>query len=305
MNKVITERRKFIGSTDAAAVLGLSRWKTPLEVWAEKVGRIEPNDVSNEVAVKLGKKLEETVAEFFMDETGKKVRRVNKPIIHPDYDFIACQIDRDVVGEDAILECKTASGWKAKEWSGEDIPQEYIIQVIHQLAVTGANKGYIAVLIGNQDFKWREIFRDEKVISSLISKEVEFWNNYVVPQQMPMMLTANDNDVLYQLFSDPDTSSDVELSDEANILIEQIQSLAQDQMQLEDQIEKAKNELKAMLGDSERGHTGLWKLSWKKQTTKRIDTERLKTEQWLIYSAYLRESSTRVLRYSQIVKEGE
>lgn len=299
----LTDRKQFIGSSDAAAILGLSRWKTQLEVWAEKVGRIVPEDISDKLQVKLGNRLEETVAELFMEETGKKVRRVNKPQIHPDYPFISCQIDRDVVGEDAILECKTASAWKAKEWEGEEIPQEYIIQVVHQLAVTGAAVGYIAVLIGNQEFKWKAIYRDNPTTKSLIDKEVEFWNSYVVPSVMPLQIAHNDGSVLYDLFPVADTNKDVILPDTANVLIEQIEAMSSEKDLLEKDIEKNKNELKALLGDAESGTTRINRVTWKVQNTNRIDTERFKKENEELYKAYIKTTTTRVLRHSKIKKE--
>lgn len=294
------DRTKSIGSSDAAAVLGLSRWNTVLNVWAEKTGKIIPEDISNNLPVKLGTRLEEVVAELFEEASGKKVRRCNKILVHPKYAFITCQIDRDIVGEDAIVELKTASAWKAKEWKGEEIPQEYIIQCYHQLAVTGAAVCYIAVLIGNQEFIWKAIYRDEGIISSIISKEFEFWTTYVTPNVMPMTITQDDGGTLYQLFPVSDPNKDVALTDDANILIESINANETEIALLESDVDKAKNELKAMLGEAESGRTSLHRITWKQQSSNRIDTERLKKEQATIYSAYLKTSTTRVFRHAPI-----
>lgn len=297
------DRRKFLGASDAAAVLGLSRWKTPIQLWAEKTGAVEPPDISDELRIKLGLKLEDTVAELFTEATGKKLRRVNEHKVHKKYDFICAQIDRIVEGEDAVCELKTASGWKAKEWSGEDIPREYEIQVMHQLAVTGRKVGYIAVLIGNQDFKWKIIERDDAVIDRLIQQEVHFWIDYVIPNVMPEQITADDSDVLYQLYPEVTAGESVSMPDKANILIEQIQSLSQDKISTEKQIDQCKNELKALLKDREEGHTSLWKVTWKEQVSKRLDTKLLKEQLPEAYYKYAKETKSRVLRYRQITKE--
>lgn len=296
----LAERSQYIGSSDAAGVMGLSRWDTVLSIWAKKTGRVEPEDISGKLPVKLGNMLEDTVAALFMEETGKKVRRVNKTLIHPKYAFICANIDRDVVGEDAILECKTASAWKAKEWKGEEIPQEYIIQCYHQLAVTGAPVCYIAVLIGNQEFIWKAIYRDEGIINNIIAKEFEFWTTYVTPNVMPMTITQDDGNTLYQLFPISDPNQDIALPDAANILIDSITANETEMALLEADVEKAKNELKAMLGDAESGRTGLHRLTWKQQSTKCVDVERLKKEQETIYSAYLKITTNRVFRHSPI-----
>jgi len=83
------DRKRYLGGTDAAGVLGLSRWATPLSVWAAKTGQVEGEDISGRLAVKLGHKLEHTVAELFMEATGKKVQRVNDSIFHQKHSFIA------------------------------------------------------------------------------------------------------------------------------------------------------------------------------------------------------------------------
>lgn len=262
------ERINYIGSSDAAAVLGLSRWNTPLGIWAEKTGQIVPPDISDKIQIRTGNKLEAVVSEMFEEDTGKKLHRKNDTIYHPKYSFIASNIDRRVVGERAGFEAKTASAFKAKEWEGEDIPLEYIIQCHHNLAVTGWDRWYLAVLIGNQDFQIKIIERDEKLLNDLVEKEVAFWNNFVVTKDMPMQIKANDGDVLYQLFPHGDESEAIELTDQANAIIESIDSLNADAKVIERQIDEQKNELKAMLKDSAVGKTGLYTVSWKNIQTK-------------------------------------
>ena len=116
---VSRDRRTFLGGTDAAAVLGLSRYRTPLQVWAEKTGALDEQNIDDKLHVKLGKRLEEVVAELYTEKTGKKVRRVNETLYHPQFPFLAANIDRRVVGEDTLLECKTTNSFKAKEFEGE------------------------------------------------------------------------------------------------------------------------------------------------------------------------------------------
>jgi putative phage-type endonuclease len=262
------DRHSFLGSSDAAAVLGLSRWSTPLQVWAEKTGQIETKDISDKLAVRLGVALEQTVADLFMEETEKRVFKVSENQVHPNYPFITCQIDRRVVGEDALLECKTASSWKAREWEGDEIPQEYIIQVMHQLAVTGKAYGYIAVLIGNQDFKWKRIDRDEKAIKEIVSREVSFWNNYIVPNVMPGVISCQDSDTLYQLFEKAVPDSVLAMGDEVNQIVEDIKNLERDADGLKGSIEQKKNVLKSMLGDNECGVSSQFKITWKNRHRK-------------------------------------
>jgi putative phage-type endonuclease len=300
----VEERTAYIGSSDAAAVLGMSRWSTPIRVWAEKTGQLPVEDISNHLAVEVGNELEELVCKLFTKRTGKEVRRVNETLIHPKYPFIRTNIDRRVVAEDAVLEAKTASAWKAKEWSGEDIPQEYIIQVFHQLAVTGKEKGYIAVLIGgNMDFVWKEIHRDEKIIADIVRREVAFWNDFVVPKKMPLQVTRNDADTLFGLFPEGGEEEEIELGDEANALADELEAMGKDAYALEGQIEKTRNALRVLLKDHAVGKTDRWRITWKNQSRTGLDTKKLKKEKPEVCARFSTTTKSRVLRISSLVTE--
>lgn len=287
------ERINYIGASEAAAVLGMSRWSTPLAVWAEKTGQIDPEDIGDRVQVKMGNKLEQAVAELFMEETGKKVHRVNETLTHPKYDFIRCNLDRRVVGERAILECKTTSAFKAREWEEDEIPTEYVLQVVHQLAVTGAERGYLAVLIGNHTFKYKVIERDEVLIRDLERREVDFWNNYVKTGVMPSIFKPHDKDTLSQLFPVAEEGKAIQLDDKAAVLIESIQSMKQDVKSLESQIATSENELRAMLGDAEMGLVRDHKVYWSNLTVRRLDVEEIKETAPEIYQKYAKPKTTR------------
>ena len=257
----LAERLGYLGGSDAAGVLGLSRWATPLSVWAEKTGQIHMRELDSEAA-ELGTELEDYVARRFMKKTGKTVHRVNETIFHPKYPFLAANLDRRVVGEKAILECKTASAWKAREWDGEEIPREYIIQAMHYLAVTGAERIYVAVLIGNQSFQWKVIERDEKALSEMVSKEVTFWNGFVVPKVMPAVVSWKDKDALEGLFPVANEGEPIALDDTANATAEVIEGMEEDYKALGMQIDKQKNELKALLGKAPAGETDHFIFRW-------------------------------------------
>jgi len=296
----MNERNNYIGGSDCAGVLGLSRWKTPLQVWAEKTGNIKPKDISDKIYVKLGDKLEDIVADFFCEKTGKKVRRVNETIFHKQYNFIGANIDRRIVGEDTILECKTCSAWKSKEWEGEDIPQEYILQVMHYLAVTGANMAYIAVLIGNHDFRYKEIKRNEKLINDIIKKEVYFWKNFICKKEMPMQIHKNDAETLYEMFPSEMEGKEIELDDNASQLFETRQALLADKTHIIGLLDKTDNEIKALLKDAEIGKVGNWIATWKNRKTTRLDTLKIAEERPDLYDRFSKVSESRVLKIKEI-----
>jgi len=284
-NDQIKERLNYIGSTDSAAILGLSRYSTPLSVWAEKTGAIVPEDISHKLPVRLGHKLEQAVAELFMEETGKKLHRVNETIYHPKYKFIAANIDRRVVGEKALCEIKNVGAFRRDEWREGQAPAEYLCQVMHQLAVTGLERGYLVGLIGNTDFEIRTIDRDEKALADLVIREVSFWNDFVVTKVMPM-ISRGDKDTLSLLFPLAEEGKEIELDDRAAALCDSLDGLRSDLKGLEGSIAVAENEIKAMLGTADSGTVGNRKIFWSNIMTRRLDGEALKKEMPEIYEKF-------------------
>ena len=146
-------RRCGIGGSDVGAVLGVNPYKTPHEIWLEKTGRQLPEDLSGKDAVLAGNLLEDAVAQFYSIRTGHKVRRSNMTRFHPSMPWLAGNVDRVVEGQKRILECKTA-GHFAKGWgeSGTDeVPESYLLQVTHYMAVWGYQTADLAVLTGGQN----------------------------------------------------------------------------------------------------------------------------------------------------------
>lgn len=294
------DRKTFIGGSDAPGVLGISRWKTPLQVWAEKTGAVE-RDQAETIPMMVGKALEPTVIALFCQATGLEVSSVDQRFIHPKYPFMAAQVDARIKGEKAFLEVKTCTIRKAKEWAGDDeIPAEYIIQVMHDLACSEDDYAYIAVLIGNEDFKWRKVERDEAMIAEMCQREKNFWEEFVIPKVMPATITSKDSKVLYKLFPVSAEGSEIALDDDTTRLVELRNSLYQDQIAVENQVDEIENQLKAQLGSHEIGLAGKWRITWKSQTSRRIDSKLLKSKEPKIYEKYSKETGSRVLRIKEI-----
>lgn len=173
------DRRTFIGGSDAPVILGVSNWKTPYDLWQEKVGLVEPDDLSDNEKVHFGNVLEEIVAREFSERRGFKVRRVNDRINSKAHPFLVAQIDRRIVGG-GILECKTTDAAMKDHWGEEmtdQIPIPYWTQVQHQMMVTGEQFAYVAVLIGGNTFRTYLVKRDEEFIENLVAAERAFYRN--------------------------------------------------------------------------------------------------------------------------------
>ena len=170
-------RKAGIGGSDASVVCGVSRYKSPVELWMEKTGQL-PSQEAGEAAY-WGNLLESLVREEFTKRTGISVTKPSALYQSEEHPFMLANVDglcEDPVHGPCIFEAKTASAYKAGEWE-DSIPDEYMIQIQHYMAVTGYQGAYIAVLIGGNTFRWRFVERDEELIAMLISLEEDFWRH--------------------------------------------------------------------------------------------------------------------------------
>lgn len=173
-------RRTGIGGSDAAAAVGLSPYKSQLELFLEKTGRDtdlpkpDPNDTREPVY--WGALLEPAVASAYTQQTGRRVRRVNAVLRHPTVPFMLANLDREVMGvpDVQILECKTAGEFGSRHWQ-DGVPEYVVLQVQHQLAVTGKQAADVAVLLCGQRLEVHRIERDDVLIGRLIALEAAFW----------------------------------------------------------------------------------------------------------------------------------
>ncbi|MED1881236.1 hypothetical protein EDM54_02485 [Brevibacillus borstelensis] len=286
-------RRKGIGGSDAAAIAGLSKWKSPVAVYLEKIGQTPPEENQSEAAY-FGTILEDVVAQEFTRRTGQKVKRRNAILQHPDYPFMLANVDRLIVGERVGLECKTASEYLKSEWEGEEIPAPYLLQCQHYMAVTGYDAWWIAVLIGGNKFVYKKIERDEEIIQFLIGLESDFWNNHVVPQVPPMVDgTEASTELLKKMYPVAVAGSEIHLPSDAELLITEWEVAKANLKTAEERVTELENRLKALLGENEVGVSRTHVVTWRTVTSERVDSKRLAKEQPEIYRQYLKPSVSR------------
>lgn len=283
-------RKQGIGGSDAGAVCGLNPYRTAIQVYYDKTSdSIE--DVDNE-AMRQGRELEEYVARRFCEASGKKVRRANVMYYDEKNSFMLADIDRMVVGENAGLECKTASPYSEEKWRDDKIPLSYQLQCYHYMSVCNADAWYIAVLIYGRDFKYYRIERDDEVIENLIRIEKEFWNEYVLKQVIPDPDGSKTADVAIAERFKESKSITIPLTgfDER---LERRQELLSLLEKIETEKRQIDQELKLYLGDAEIAENEHYRISWKNFSRSSIDEKRLKAEQPEIYEKYRRETTSR------------
>lgn len=293
----LEKRRHSIGGSDAAAIMGLNPYNGAYALWAEKTGRIQPKDLSEVEAVRLGVDLEDYVAHRFMEKTGKKVRRENSILYNEDIPFAHATVDRLVVGEDAGLECKTTSALNLKRFKNGDFPATYYCQCQHYMMVTGMPKWYLAVLVLGREFLVFEIERVEEDIAALRGAEETFWRCVEDDVPPPTGGTEADSEAIEQMYPASDGSA-IELFGRER-MIEEYLALGAQKKEIERQQDAIKQQICADMGAAELGYAGDYKVSWKSQTRTTIDKKRLFADfPAAAGDAYVKTSCSRVFRIS-------
>mgnify|MGYP000933375569 FL=1 len=296
--KWLDARREGIGGSDASVIVGLNRWKSPFQLWLEKTGKAEPEDLSDNEYVYWGKVLEEAVANRFCELTEKKVQRRGL-LQMDDYPYIRASVDRMVVGENAGLECKTCNGFAAKEWEDDEVPTAYYVQCQHYMMVTGCERWYIAVLIGGNHFVWKEIPRNDNEIDLLLQAEIDFWHKVEAGIMPEVDGSESCKDALAAEFRGGNAEP-LTLPDAATVIIERIRALDDAKKNTEEDLEHHKNQLRRLMGDYELGYAGDYKVTWKTQAGRTtVDNKALKAKEPAIYAKYVKQGKPiRVLRIS-------
>ena len=287
----LRQRKKGIGGSDAGAVCGLNPYTSPIQVYLDKTTE-EIKDIDNE-SMRQGRDLEEYVAQRFMEESGKKVRRSNMIYKNQKYPFMFANVDRLIVGENAGLECKTASAYSADKWKDDAIPPHYLIQCYHYMTVTNADAWYLAVVILGKEFKFIRLERDEAMIQNLISIEQDLWENHVLKKVMPQPDGSKaSEELIKQYFAKADFNKTISLSGFHEKLERRLELDA-----LIDKLDKEKKqieqEVKLYMEDAELAVGEDFIVSWKNVTTAKIDTAKLKEENPQIYEQYLKQQQSR------------
>lgn len=327
----LEDRRKGVGGSDVAAILGLSPYRTPVATWLDKTGQDTGEEVSekSQELMHWGHTLEDVVAKEFQERTGMKVQRVNKQLVTGESGWMRANLDRAIVNPeiagtvrvlpeekrtdgrmlttDVILECKTAHAFSADKWgpSQEDeiiygtvvtehkIPLYYETQVQWYLGITGAKTCYVAVLIGGNDFRIYKVDRDEEAIRMIVEKCREFWFGYVLTKKEPAPINIDDIRALYKR----ETGPMIECSNEAAVLISEYRNVRQRIAELKTEQDDLSKQIAEFIGPNEGLLiNGEKAVTFKSQTRKTTDSTKLKKVNPTLWADLQKESTTRILR---------
>ncbi|CAB3784634.1 YqaJ viral recombinase family protein [Pararobbsia alpina] len=299
------DRSLFVGGSDVAAILGVSPWKTPYELWLEKMGRAikEEIDPARQKRFDRGHRLEPIVLDMLIDrlkDEGRDVELIRRNEYYTDaeHPFMKCEIDFELMldGEHVNGDCKTVHPFAAKKWGEEltdEVPIEYAAQFMHGLGITGRRRCIVATLIGMDDFLIYEIERDDETISGIRSRVVQFWNECVLADMAPDPIDFDDARTIYAKADGTSIEADTETRD----AVFQLADVKRRIKLLEEQEE----DLSFRIVDFMRPHAflkvgGHDLCSWKNQNDTRLDQKALEAELPEVFAKFRRTKEIRVLR---------
>jgi len=265
-------RKGGIGSSDAAAAVGLNPYQSQLELWMIKTGRdadlpkVDPNDETSPMY--WGTLLEPIVAAHYTRRSGNRVRRINAVLQHPDADkaWMLANIDREVIGANdvQILECKTAGEFGSRLWR-EGVPEYVVCQVQHQLAVTGKVAADVCVLVCGQEIRIHRIERDDALIARLIELERLFWQ-YVETDTPPPADGSDSAAVALRCLYPMDSGNTIDLIPERDMSSAFADLVAvREEIASREKVEAAlKQKIQQRIGDASRAVFETGSVSWKR-----------------------------------------
>lgn len=264
----LARRKQGIGGSDVAAVLGVSPYRTPYQVWLDKTGQA-PEREETEI-LHFGQVLEQVIADEFVRRNGVKVQRRNAMYHHKDHPELVANIDRYIVGG-KILECKTCNAFAADKFGkdGDSVPDEYLLQVQHYMHITGIHEAVLAVLIGGNQYRQFELMYDWSLADFAAAKCVEFWQKYVLTNTPP---PATEHDDLAEYYTAKPGAS-INASPEMVDLIAEAKAKKAEVKALEKEIDSICFEIKNFAGNHEIITMPGGKLlaTWKQQADRTVE----------------------------------
>ena len=289
-----SDRSKFLGASDIPAVLGLSPFKSALDVFLEKTGRLVQGPPS--IPMRAGNYLEPLVLSLFTERTGIAIKGYQANLTLPAHPFLAATVDSLAEDDSAVVEAKTTGsgeGWGEEET--DQVPEHILVQCVQQMAVADLPMVWIPVLIGRTDFRIYRIERDRELEKIVIERGVKFWTENVLADVAPDPRTLEDLKLLFPVSREKEIPAD----DKILVSVGKLQAISRQIEDLEKMEKVLKFEIQSYMGDADTllaGMGGKKIATWKTQERTTIDTKALKESHPQIAELVSKTTASRVFR---------
>jgi putative phage-type endonuclease len=278
-------RKKGIGGSDAAAVCGMSKWKTPLDVYRDKISDDVSHEMTNDQL--MGTLFEPVLINYYEKVTGNKVEKVGMT----SKDFMIANVDGFIKSENKILEIKTArfmDGWGDE--GTDEIPDEYLFQVAHYCHVLDIDNVDIAVLFMGKDFKIYRYTRNKNLEAKLVAKEAYFWNEHVKALKAPAPVNYDEVRTYWKGVSGKSKQATPDIFRAAEALKElkeQSKIIEAKEKCLKQQIMEYMQDAEVLVNGDDR------LITWKNQLRTSLDTKALKDANPELAAQFARQAESR------------
>jgi putative phage-type endonuclease len=322
MNDIVTAERlvrsEYLGSSDAAAILGISKWKTPLDVWRAKVAPASADDADQDRAkiLRRGQLLEPVIRTMAVEDHDLEILSANTRVVDEDHDFLRAEIDFVTLDPDGSVvnnEAKSVSPFAAGEWGEEgtdEIPLQYHAQIQFALMVSGApvERCDVWALFGTDNLLRYVVQRDEETIAAMRDRCVQFWHDHVIARVPPAPVTLDDVEFLMRGRRGKPLLANPEHMD----WVAELRELKHKIKGAEARVEELRLAITTALLEGADGglgeddgaalidpYTDKPLLTWKPQRAERVDIKALRASAPEIAAQYTTTSTSRVLRLAK------
>lgn len=316
----VLDRSTYLGSSDAAAILGVSKWATPLDAYRRKV---MPESVDEHDAAKLkifrrGHLLEPVIRQMAVEDYGLDLVESNARHADPEFDWMRAEIDfetRDPDGSIVNNDCKAVSPFVADQWGEEgtdEIPIDYHAQFQFGMMVTGRARCDVWALFGSDKLVKYVVHRDDEAIAGLRSRCVQFWTEHVLTRVPPAPVSLEDIEFVMRrlqgrrVLANPDALEAVANYRNCKASIKAFEEAAEEHRIaiLEALWKGAEEQDGKPIADGEDAalidpQTLKPIITWKVQEASRIDATALREHAPLVAASYTKTTTSRVLRLSK------
>lgn len=295
----LEQRKHSIGGSEAGTCVNMNSYDSLISLYGRKKGLVK--DIPDNEAMRLGRDLEQYVAERFCEKTGKKVRNDFFMYADDEYPFLTANIDRRVVGENAGLECKTMGSFNGYDLANDQIPSHYYCQCQHYCMVLGFEKIYLAILVLQRGLYTFEIERNDDFIRQMRDAEVDFWQNYVEKDEVPEPDGSDASLATLKEFYPNGEDNEIQIAG-LDRMIQDYKAASEREKEAKELKTSIQAQICAKLGNNAYGLGIDYGCSWKNQSKESVDTKRLKAELPKVYEKYAKVSEYRVFRTKKIKK---
>ena len=283
----LRQRTKGIGGSDVAAIMGFSPWRTPAQVWLEKTGRVEPEDISDKPYVQFGNIMEPLVGKWYArrhpERTVRRVNAIGQSIERP---WAQASLDYEV--KDGlvwgVLEIKTAR--TAKDWA-DGVPPYYLTQIYHYMSVTGRPFADVAVFFRDTcEFRDFRVEYDPEDGAAVDADVDTFWHDFVEADVMPELVGTAGETADLTRYHGIATGDFVSAGAEADELIAAYQDAASREKQAKADKTAAIAKLAGLIGDAKGLTTDVAKVTWVRSERETFDTKALREARPDIYARF-------------------